>query len=214
MKILFILSLPVVLLLGCAHVIPQATSMNFSPESMVVVGPAMGESSETYLLSMIPSGGRHPSIVLATERAIKSVEADALVNTIVDNELGFGFLGLWSWQTIRVYGTAVRYRPTIIDHGMVGAETNNISDGVTNPATTDTTLKEGEISFFNDLKKGDILTIIFKRDEAGRKIGDDGQYEFLSISGVSCAMLKPVGRGFFTRKVWCSAVIGSVNRNK
>ena len=33
-------------LAGCAHVTPQAASMNFSPEGMEIVGPAKGESGD------------------------------------------------------------------------------------------------------------------------------------------------------------------------
>ena len=49
-------------------------------------------------------------MIAATENAVRSVGADAIVNPAVDDERGIGFLGLWCWQKIKVYGTAVRFK--------------------------------------------------------------------------------------------------------
>lgn len=96
---------------GCAHVTPQATSTSFSPEAMEIVGPAKGESSQTKALCLIPMNNDAASVITATEAALLSVNAEALINTSVDEESGIGILGLWCWQTIRVHGTAVRFKP-------------------------------------------------------------------------------------------------------
>lgn len=96
--------------MGCAHVTPQATSTSFSPEAMDVVGPAKGESTQTKALCLIPLSNDEVSVIAATEAALLSVNAEALINSAVDDERGIGVLGLWCWQTIRVSGTAVRFK--------------------------------------------------------------------------------------------------------
>ena len=102
------IGLALTLLCGCAHVQPGVSSMNFTPEAMQIVGPAKGESTETYFLCLIPFDFQPASVVDATNRAIKSVRADALINTVVDDERGFALLACW--QTIRVSGTAVKFK--------------------------------------------------------------------------------------------------------
>jgi hypothetical protein len=83
--------------------------MTLTPQAMEIVGPATGESSSTRLLCFIPVNG-NASLITATENALKSVAAEAIVNPAVDDERGLGLLGLWCWQKIRVSGTAVRFK--------------------------------------------------------------------------------------------------------
>ncbi len=106
-KILFIIS--VCLLSGCAIVTPHPTSMTLTPQAMEIVGPARGESSSTRLLCVIPLSGS-ASLITATENALNASAAEAIVNPMVDDERGLGLLGLWCWQKIKVYGTAIRFK--------------------------------------------------------------------------------------------------------
>lgn len=112
---------------GCSHVTPGVSSTSFSSDAMEVVGPAKGESTDTQILCLIPWGDS-ASVVSATEAAIESVKANALINTVVDDERGIGFLGLWCWQTIRVYGTAVKFKSQVISKR--GRDVDNQSDGM------------------------------------------------------------------------------------
>lgn len=98
------------LLCGCAFVTPHPTPMTLTPQAMEIVGTARGESSNYRLLCVIPVSSSNASLAAATERAVNSVSAEAIVNPMVDDERGFGLLGLWCWQKIRVYGTAVRFK--------------------------------------------------------------------------------------------------------
>lgn len=120
MKKMF-LSLPVCLLSGCAVVTPHPTSMTLSPQAMEIVGPATGESSSTRVLCVLPVNG-NASLIAATENALKSVAAEALVNPMVDDERGFGLLGLWCWQKIRVSGTAIRFKRNTAALGVAASE--------------------------------------------------------------------------------------------
>lgn len=94
---------------GCALVTPHPTSMTLTPQAMEIVGPAKGESTSTRLLCVLPLSGS-ASLIAATENALNAAAAEAIVNPVVDDERGFGLLGLWCWQTIKVYGTAVRFK--------------------------------------------------------------------------------------------------------
>lgn len=98
------------LLGGCAFVTPHPTSMTLTPQAMEIVGPVKGESTNVRLLCVVPVSGRNASLVSATENALKAASAEAIVNPVVDDERGFGLLGLWCWQKIRVYGTGVRFK--------------------------------------------------------------------------------------------------------
>lgn len=94
---------------GCVHVKPSITTISYNPEGMEIVGPATGEASHASALFGLIPVSREASVVTATERAVKSVGADALINTVMDVECGTA-LGIFNWQTIRVHGTAVRYK--------------------------------------------------------------------------------------------------------
>ena len=105
-----IILMSVFLLCGCASVTPYPTSMTLIPQAMEIMGPAKGESRNTRLFCVIPMSGANASLITATENAVKYAGADAIVNPVVDDERGIGFLGLWCWQKIKVYGMAVRFK--------------------------------------------------------------------------------------------------------
>ncbi len=98
------------LLGGCAFVTPHPTSMTLTPQAMEIVGPVKGESTNVRLLCVVPVSGENASLASATEKALRASSAEAIVNPMVDDERGFGLLGLWCWQTIKVYGTGVRFK--------------------------------------------------------------------------------------------------------
>lgn len=83
--------------------------MTLTPQAMEIVGPVKGESSSTRLLCVLPVSG-NASLAAATEKALDSAAAEAIVNPQVDDERGFGLLGLWCWQKISVYGTGIRFK--------------------------------------------------------------------------------------------------------
>lgn len=98
------------LLSGCAtHVTPHFSSMNFDPESMEVVGPAEGKSHQGYPLCWGVSFENY-SAIKAVQQAIKSREADALINITADAEDGIFYPLPYCWHSIRVYGTAIRFK--------------------------------------------------------------------------------------------------------
>jgi hypothetical protein len=105
------------LLAACAHSVPHVSSMNFSSADMWIMGPATGESTRDFILCAIPQDSTGASVAEATRNAVATVNADALINTVVDDERGIGFLGLWCWQTIRVSGTAVRFKSNAWEGG-------------------------------------------------------------------------------------------------
>jgi len=94
---------------GCAMVTPHPTAMTLTPQAMEIVGPVTGESTSTRLLCVLPVNG-NASLIAATGKALEKAAAEAIVNPQVDDERGFGLLGLWCWQKIKVYGTAVRFK--------------------------------------------------------------------------------------------------------
>ena len=116
-----ILFFPFCLLSGCAMVTPHPTGMTLTPQAMEIVGPVTGESTSTRLLCVLPVNG-NASLIAATENALKSAAAEALVNPQVDDERGLGLLGLWCWQKIKVYGTAVRFKRNIPAQSAAAAE--------------------------------------------------------------------------------------------
>jgi hypothetical protein len=116
-----ILLLPVGLLSGCAIVTPHPTSMTLTPQAMEIVGPVKGESSSTRLLCVIPVNGS-ASLISATQNALNAAAAEAIVNPMVDDERGFGLLGLWCWQKIKVYGTGIRFKRNMPAQGSAVSE--------------------------------------------------------------------------------------------
>jgi hypothetical protein len=94
---------------GCAMSVPHPTGMTLSPSAMEIVGPAKGESKSTRAFCFVPLD-ETASLAAATQSALESESADAIVNPMVDDERGIGFLGLWCWQKIKIYGTAVRFK--------------------------------------------------------------------------------------------------------
>jgi hypothetical protein len=94
---------------GCVHVRPQATSIDYDSDSMEIVGRATGEASRANALFGLIPVSSPASVAVAVDRAVKSVNADALINTVVDDECGT-VLGFFNWQTIRVHGTAVKFK--------------------------------------------------------------------------------------------------------
>ncbi len=107
---------------GCSATTPHISSMTFAPGAMEVVGPASGESTSDRFLCAINFGDA-ASVVAATANAVKKARADALINTVVDDERGTGFL--YCWQTIRVSGTAVRFSPRVIARGVPATNSGN-----------------------------------------------------------------------------------------
>ena len=159
MKKLFF-SLPVCLLSGCAMVTPHPTSMTLSPQAMEIVGTATGESTGTRLLCVLPVNG-NASLITATENALRSVAAEALVNPMVDDERGFGLLGLWCWQKIRVSGTAIRFKRNSAALGTAASEkrSENAGEkgqpkgGVKSPAVTEEQgLGKSDADALNDME--------------------------------------------------------------
>jgi hypothetical protein len=102
---------------GCSSIAPRVSSMNFSPESMEILGAASGESSRGYLLCMIPMGDTagggvffsRYSLLEAVNRSVASMKADALINTIAEQETGWAF-PFWCWTAVRVQGIAVKFK--------------------------------------------------------------------------------------------------------
>jgi hypothetical protein len=93
---------------GCMYVNPHVSSMNFSPETMELLGPAMGKSSQKYFLCLIPEG--EYSLMAAMREAINFRQGDALINTCAEHETFVGPLGLWCTHAITVTGTVVKFK--------------------------------------------------------------------------------------------------------
>lgn len=94
---------------GCSQVTPHAARMEYVADAMDYVGQAQGESTSKRALCLV-NLGEPATAAAAAKNAAKSVKADAVVNVIIDDERGVGALGLYCWQTIRVSGTAVRFK--------------------------------------------------------------------------------------------------------
>ena len=154
-----ILALTACSLCGCALVTPHPTSMTLSPQAMEIFGPATGESTSTRLLCVLPVNG-NASLIAATENALKAAAAEAIVNPMVDDERGFGLLGLWCWQKIKVYGTAIRFkRNTPAQSAAVserrgdkGVEKKQPISGAGVPVEADPALNKSDAGAVNDME--------------------------------------------------------------
>ncbi len=154
-----ILSLTACSLGGCALVTPHPTGMTLSPQAMEIVGPATGESTSTRLLCVLPVNG-NASLGAATENALKDAAAEAIVNPQVDDERGFGPLGLWCWQKIKVYGTAIRFKRNTPAQGAAasekrgdkGAEKKQPKSGAGAAAEADPALGKSEADAVNEME--------------------------------------------------------------
>ena len=60
-------------LVGCAHVTPYVSSMNFSPEAMEVLGTGQGESRQGFVLCFLSLDETY-SAMKAVESAISPVD--------------------------------------------------------------------------------------------------------------------------------------------
>lgn len=96
LSVVYVPAVVLALLTACAHSVPRVSSMNFSSADMTVVGQATGESTRETILCIIPQDSTGPSVAEATRNAVATVNADALINTAVDDE--------------RVTGIAVRFK--------------------------------------------------------------------------------------------------------
>lgn len=108
-------ALGLVMMAGCTHVTPIVSSMNFSPESMEVLGRGQGESRRGYLLCAIPISvsvnisDDNYSITRAVDDAVRSKNGDALINTFAEHETGW-IWPFWCWKSVRVSGTVVKFK--------------------------------------------------------------------------------------------------------
>ena len=93
---------------GCAIVTPYVSSMNYSPETLEILGTGEGESYQGYLLCFVPTRDAY-SMMSAIKTAISSRGGDALINTVAEHETVL-FLGLYCQQEIRVRGTVVKFK--------------------------------------------------------------------------------------------------------
>ena len=146
MKTLPILTIMAVCLatLGCTSVSPRVSSMNFSPESMEILGTGYGESSEGYLFCFIPTGesgnsggsspsrgivplvGNNPSSGIAQEgsvngpysttTAIKRAVLSKKGDALINTtaEVENGWFIFWCWKTVRVQGTVVKFKQAVV----------------------------------------------------------------------------------------------------
>ena len=206
MKNTALISVFALLLSGCAHYMPAAiSSTSIGSKYEVPVKTVTGTSSAYYVFGFGPTGD--DSLNAAIEDAKSNAPSDSIANVFVDRKLTcFPVCGFSVFTRIdtMIYGTLVKYTK---------------EDGaplMPKEEKTDEANQVGEIrSSFADFKKGDVLTIIFKKDPDGRKSGIDGNYEFLSMEGAGsiCAVFKPISGGIFSGKVFCPGAIGIISRN-
>jgi len=110
-----IAALSLVMMSGCTHVTPVISSMNYSPESMEVLGRGHGESKRGYFLCAIPLStsvnisNDNYSITMAVDDAVRSKNGDALINTFAEHETGW-IWPFWCWKSVRVSGTVVKFK--------------------------------------------------------------------------------------------------------
>lgn len=200
--LLFFLFTP--FLSGCVSYMPAAvSSTSVGSKYETPVKTVTGTSSAYYVFGLGPNG--NDSLNAAIEDAKSQAPSDSITNVFIDRKLTcFPICGFSIFTRIStvIYGTLVKYTKEDGTPAMMQS-----TDLASAPETSSKEI------LFNDLKKGDILTIIFKRDLNERKLGIDGEYEFLWMADGYCAMLKPVGGGIFKRKIWCPQAIGSAIRN-
>lgn len=96
---------------GCAHNIPHPTNMNFDPQSMEYVGPVSAETNQGFVFCALPTAGEGQDLSKALAVALEKKGADAAINVLTESESGV-FLGLYCWQTIRISGTAIKFKPS------------------------------------------------------------------------------------------------------
>lgn len=98
------------MLTGCMRVLsPRPTSMSYDSSTMEILGLVSGEAGDWYVLG-IPFGWESDfSSELAVRRALEKVNGHLILNPTFDTETGT-VLGFFTWHTIRVHGTAARYR--------------------------------------------------------------------------------------------------------
>lgn len=104
------------LLGGCSFAYrPQYTTIDFNPQAMEIIGPARGEVSKVYLLG-IPIGDlfsfpqNSDSAIEAVAVARRSVQADALINVVGEQEIRNIFFWFYWKRIVRVEGIGVKWK--------------------------------------------------------------------------------------------------------
>jgi hypothetical protein len=98
---------------GCATVTTsQIASTSYQPDAMDIVGKTTGESTAYWVLGIPISSGADHSSGAAIDQALLKVAggANALINASVDVQRDSFFMYLVNRETIRVYGTAVKFK--------------------------------------------------------------------------------------------------------
>lgn len=183
---------------GCVHYMPAAvSSTSIGTKNEVPVQTAIGTSSAYYVFGLGPTGD--DSLIAAIDDAKSQAKSDSIANVFVDRKITCVpacFFPIYKRIDTMVYGTLVKYRN---DSG------TDLVD------QRDTALTSANISeVFAKLSKGARVMILFGRDKARHKYGEDGDYLFDGVDSDGCAVFKPINSWWGGGKYYCPNEIEAI----